>query len=250
MALTRRSAAWLASGAVMAVLVVVALLPVTTRQGVDFTVATHDLPLYLKVLDFVDRDLNYRQLARRITATETTDTSRALALMAWTRANIRDLPPGWPVVDDHVWSIVVRGYGIDEQKTDVFATLATYAGVPAYWIQVEVPPVRLPIALVRADGRWRVLDVGNGLAFWNARRELATVDEIATDAGLVRATAGDRVHRGRSYVEVFAGFKPPTPPGTLRAEKQMPWPRVVYEAKRLVGWTVSEPETASVTLSR
>jgi hypothetical protein len=219
----------------VAALVAVSMLPVTTRQGVDYVVTTHRLPLYLKALDFVDRDLNYRALARRVTAGEATEAGRMLALLAWTRANVRDQPFGFPVIDDHVWHIIVRGYGVDEQKADVFATLATYAGLPAYWINLKAGRERLPVALVRVGDRWRVLDVANGLVFRNRRGELATAEEIAVDHAPVATAAGTRVYRGQAYGEFFRGFGLPAPPAVLRAEKQMPWPRLSYEAKRRLG---------------
>lgn len=249
----RRPAWWAFVGLiVVAAVVAVSLVPVTTRQGLDFDVLTRSLPLYIKVFDFIDRDLNYRALARRITAGRGSDEARALSVLEWTRAHIRDQPPTLPVVDDHVWHIIVRGYGLDEQKVDVFTTLATYAGVSAYWIRLTAGEDRLPIALVRIDNRWRVLDVAHGVVFRGADSGLLSADELAADHGKLPRHGAPTSYRGHPYAEYFRDFRPPAPPDVLRADLQMPGRRILFEAKRLVGlggryW---DPAPTSSTPSR
>lgn len=231
-----RPARWLAlTLVILAGVVVVLVMPVTTRQGVDFDVSTIQLPLYAKALDFVDRDVKYHALVRKITAGKTTEEARALAVFDWTRANVRETPEGFPIIDDHVWHIIIRGYGVDDQKADVFTTLATYGNISAYWIYLEEKGERLPLSLVLSQGRWRVFDVANGLVFRNGRGELATVDDIAADPPLVAVAAAGRAYRGHPYASYFRRFQVPMPPDTLRAEQQMLWPRLAFEAKRLVG---------------
>src|SRR5439155_1421733 len=54
-------------------LAIIAWLPVTTRQGINFEVAVRQVPLYLKVFEFLDRNTQYRQLATEITHGATSD---------------------------------------------------------------------------------------------------------------------------------------------------------------------------------
>ena len=119
----------------------VALLwwPATTRQGIDFRQRTILQPLYLKAMDFISRDGHYRLLAREIVQGAATDEARALQIYAWTRDHIRPVPPGLPVVDDHIWHIIIRGYGTDDQVNDVFTTLCAYAGLSAFWDWLSTP---------------------------------------------------------------------------------------------------------------
>jgi hypothetical protein len=228
---------WLSLGVllVLATAMALALMPSTTLQGVDFKVSTIELPLYVKALDFVDRDVNYRALARKITAGLATDEARVLAVFEWVRARVRDVPAGFPVVDDHIWHILVRGYGAGEQKADVFTTLTTYAGVPGYFVMLGPHSARLPIALVLVERRWRVVDVEHGFVFRNTAGQLATFEDLAAGHGLVERLAGRLQYKGREYAGYFA--RPPalTPPGTLRAEMQMLGPRLIFELKRAVG---------------
>lgn len=216
-------------------MVAVAVIPSTTKQGIDYVVSTHKLPLYVKVLDFLDRDANYRVVAKSITAGMVTDELRAMAVFEWTRTNIRSVPSAFPVRDDHIWHIIVRGYGADDQKADVFTTLLTYAGVPAYWMFLDHGGSRLPISFGRIEGTWRVYDVANGFVFRNRPGELATVEEVVGDPSLVGTVCGGYTYDGFRYTSYFHNFRAPIAPDILRAELQMPLPRLLFEMKRLVG---------------
>lgn len=235
-AITLRHHRWpLAILAIVVAIVAAALWPVSTRQGVDFVVNTRPLPLYVKVLEFVDRDASYRALVAQVTADATGEESRARALLSWTRDNIRPMPPGFPVIDDHVWHIIVRGYGTDEQRDDVFTTLTTYAGIPGYWFVLRQAGRRLTVSAVKIRGAWRLFDVSRGLVFRDADNDLATLDAIAQRPALVATAAAGLMHNDRPYAAYFGDFRPPAPPSPLRGELQMPGPRLVFEARRAVG---------------
>lgn len=227
---------WLWLPVAIALLAGVALVPTETRQGVGYTVTSYSLPLYAKTLDFVQRDSSYARLVRRLVTKEQSPEMRALTLFEWTRTNIRDTPGGFPVVDDHVSHIIIRGYGVADQKADVFTTLTAYAGVPAF--MAPVPPtatLRLILSFVWVERQWRVFDVEHGIVFRNHRGELASAEELAHDHSLITSVAAGRMYRSKPYESYFEGFQPPVPQDILRPELQMLWPRVSYRLKRLVG---------------
>jgi hypothetical protein len=200
-------------------------------------VGVHAIPAWEKALDFVQRDVKYRRLAREITADRRDDLGRALALFEWTRAHVRPQPPALAVVDDHIWHIVIRGYGTEDQQADVFTTLAAYAGLRAWWTLTR-PPDRceyLPLSFVRVAGRWLVFDVAHGLVFRDRAGRPATAAALAADHGLAALAAGDLVYRGIPYARYFDHFCAPAAPPLLRAEKQMPLRRLAFEARALVG---------------
>lgn len=226
---------WLGAVAFIMVVAALAAMPTTTRQGIDFVVTTRALPLYLKALDFVDRDLNYSALARRITAGKATDEARVLAVFDWTRTNVRDVPAGLPIVDDHIWHIIVRGYGVADQKADVFTTLSTYAGVPAYWYYLRHRDERLPVSLALVQGHWRLFDLEQGLVFRDARGGLLSVEALARDPAAIAPLVAGRTYHGRPYAAYFRGFRAPAPPTNPRPEMQMLWPRFAFEAKKRLG---------------
>lgn len=221
----------------LAGLLVVANASVTTKKGVNFEVTTHRLPLYVKTIEFLDRHAQYRQLADEITRGVVTDEGRILAVFNWTTRNIRPTPDGWPVVDDHILNIVIRGHGLADQRADVFATIASYAGVPSFWCKVDAPGTKdgLILSFARLGGRWVVIDVDHGFVFRTAGGAMATAEDIAVNPALLPADARSLMVGSTPYRLVFDSLRTPPIPRLLRAELQMPWPRLWYETRRTVG---------------
>ena len=229
---TLRRAALVAS--VAAVLLMIACWPTSRFVGVNFIVSRHTLPLWVKAVDFIDRDLNLTRTAQTVLGHVEGDDAKAAAALAWTRTNVRPTPTGVPIVDDHIWYVIVRGYGEPDQQADVFTTLLSYAGVPAYWGFIGDEPLEIPISYVWIRERWRVYDVTRGLVFRNADGELASPHDLAADHALIRTAASGSADVD-DYLARFAGYQPPTHPEVLRADLQMPRRRLWFEARRLVG---------------
>ena len=215
-------------------LVTVACWPTTRSVGVNHVVSTQQLPLWAKATDFVDRDANLASAARAILGGVSGEAAKADTAFAWTRANIRPVPAGFPIVDDHVWHIMVRGYGQDDQRADVFTTLLAYDGIPAYWMMIGTQP-RIALSYARVDGLWRVYDVSNGIVFKNAGGALATPDELSGNHDLVRTSAGGVITDVDAYAGAFDGYTAPLAPDTLRAHLHMPGRRLWFETRRLFG---------------
>lgn len=224
----------------------VLLAPATTKQGFNFVVSTHQVPAYVKALDFVSRDRHYALLAKEITGSLRSDREKALAVFGWTREHIHPTPAGWPVTDDHIWHIIVRGHGVQDQVADVFTTLLTYAGVPAFWQSRRLSEQSNGVILsfAKVDGRWAVFDVWHGLVFTTASGELASREALAADPQRVTELANGLRPGGVAYVRYFTEAPPPTVPRPLlRAELQMPWRRLQYEAGRVLGVVRGPHET-------
>jgi hypothetical protein len=203
---------------------------------VNAEVSTHRLPLYLKSLEFVERSAQYRHIAGEIGDGAMADTDRVVRVFEWTRRHIRQTPDDWPVVDDHILNIVIRGYGTNDQQADVFTTLASYAGVPAFWAKVPATPGQphLLLSFARVDGRWRVFDVASGVAFRTGRGALATLDDIHADPALIPAEVRALPVGAQTYSDVMAHAAMPSVPHPLRAELQMPMPRLWHELRAAV----------------
>ena len=193
--------------------------PATTRQGVNFKVTERHLPLILKGMDFLLRDYEYRRLAAEVTQGLSTDESKADALFRWTREHIRPTPPGWPVVDDHITHIIIRGYGTSDQRADVFATLATYAGVPSFWrVVLDREDRHRVLTFVKIRDQWTIWEIEERTAFRDVENRLIPVEELAK----------------KPEWSMLAGFKAPE---ILRAQAQMPGARLRFEILR--GWSRS-----------
>jgi hypothetical protein len=235
-AIKRRCAlAWLLG---IAAIAGVANLEVSTRQGVNFEVSSHRMPLYLKAFEFLDRDAQYKQLAGEITDGVRSEQGRLVAIFDWMARRIQPAPLGWPVIDDHILNIIIRGYGTSDQRADVFATLLTYAGVPAFWQNVKAAATGDGVVLTfaRVDGRWVVADAANGFLFRNDTGDLATAEDFAAHRVTLPAAAAALMAGSTPYSRVFTQLRTPPVPRPLRAELQMPWPRLWDEARRVAGF--------------
>jgi len=228
-----------------------ATAPTVTKQGVNYRVSKRAIPRYVKAIDFLHRHEQYTLLASEITKNLSTDRERVLAVFEWTRQHIQKTPADWPVVDDHIWHIIVRGHGLDDQMADVFTTLTTYAGVPAFWrgLRPEGTTGGVVLSFAWVDQRWRAFDVARGLIFRDANGELASVEELAAQPELVAATAGDLRPGGLAYHAYVAAVVPLEIPDPLRAELQMPGVRLWHETRRALGLVKQQEVPLFVTLA-
>jgi len=153
---------------------------VTMLQGVDHKVSRITLPLYLKVLNFYDRYLNYKWLAKRITGHLDTKEDKILRLFHWTHETIKPQPKSLPVMDSHPWDVYVRGYGVSDNFHDLFTTLCNYIGTDAFCIRLYARDTgkHIRLSFVRMKRGWVAFDPYNEIYFRNNTGDLATIEEI------------------------------------------------------------------------
>lgn len=106
---------------------------VDTRQGINYQVIRYRMPLYIKIIEFVDRDYQYRRIVKNIVQKCNNDEEKVLAIFNWCVENIKHQPTELPIVDDHPLNIIIRGYGVRDQFEDIFTILCTYAGFEAFY---------------------------------------------------------------------------------------------------------------------
>lgn len=234
-----RAPRWRVRGAVAAftsaIIVAVALWPATTRYGVNFHVASKTIPLYEKAVDFVSRDIQARRLAREITAGAASDRARLEKIFRWVGGNIRPVPAGFPIIDDHVWNIVVRGYGADDQRTEVFALLSSYSCCAATTVELRVPSRgAIMVAVVDVEGTPRVFDVVHQLIFRNQAGDFASIEDLARSPGIVAEASNGLSPRGVPYTHYFSNVAR-LRPVYVRMEHQKPWARLKDEILKLFG---------------
>ncbi|MEK7790031.1 MAG: hypothetical protein AAB309_00210, partial [Deltaproteobacteria bacterium] len=152
---------------------------VTTKQGIDTVVTKRKIPLYLKGISFFARHYETQYLAKSITVLQNSPTKKIEAIFAWTLENIKRQPPDLPVVDDHQWHIIVRGYGAADQMNDVFSLLSVYNGFKSYYqLLKDREQRRHPFSFVFVEGRWVLFDVCHETYFLNEQSRWADLTEL------------------------------------------------------------------------
>lgn len=207
---------------------------VTTRQGVDYKVQIIKIPLYLKILNFFDRHYNYKRLAKEITSAAVTEEKRVMKIFEWSHANIRRVPEGFPVIDDHVWHTIIRGYGAADQVSDVFTTLCNYAGIEAFFffLKTKDPLTKeLPFSIVKITGKWRIFDPYHGVYFKDKQGGLIDLDGIRAK-NKWSVYPKDR-NPGIDYAGYLNNLPPIKEPGLSKPSIQSPLKRLFFELKKL-----------------
>lgn len=218
------------------VIIVILNTEVSTKQGVNYKIHTLRIPLYLKILDFLDRNYNYKELVDRMINKDDNDEVRIMKIFNWTYQNIRKQPESMPVMDDHVWYTIIRGYGGGEQSSDVFTTLCHYAGLNAFysWISDRAHTHKIVLSFVKTNGRWVILDQYHGVYFRNKEGGLANIEEIKngnyTIEGILAKTALDF-----DYREYLVNLPNIEDMGSSRGGIQSPLKRFIFEIKKMKG---------------
>lgn len=210
-------------------------IEVTIQQGVNYKLHAVKEPLYLKLLDFFDRHYNYKTLTARIISGTETEQNRIEKILEWTYMNLKRVPEGMPVIDDHVWHIIVRGYGTDDQYSDVFTTLCNYARVDSFFAFVynQDQTKRIPLSFVKLKRGWCVFDPYYGVYFKNAQDEFASIEEVRSQK--VRLIKIENSEQNKlDYAPFIINLPTLKEIGLQRANIQSPLRRLIFEMKKWI----------------
>lgn len=210
-------------------------IKVTYRQGINYEVRSVQIPLYFKLLTFINRHYSYKLLVERIVNKTDNEKIKVLKLFRWTNENIRKVPEGLPIVDDHALNIIIRGYGTNDQSSDVFSVLCNYAGFESFftWIPNENKTSRIPLTFVRLNQGWGLFDPYLGNYFINRKGMFALVDDFKKGLWNINRIGNDK----EDYTDYSSYFKKllrPEKIGLQRSNIQSPINRFIYEIKRFV----------------
>ena len=235
----RQSLRWLVAAMAACLVGVIAAWPVETRSGVDYEWSSRRILLFEKVVDFVSRDLQTRRLVDDILVEISGEQEQVVAIFDWVGSHVRPVPEGFPIVDDHVLHIIIRGYGARDQRTEAFSLLASYAGMRSAAAVLKSPTgnAEIIVALVEIGERVYVFDVVNEIIFLDRSGTLVDVEQLMANPELVSSAAPERRIRDVPY-EGFYESVAQARPNFSRMEMQKPWGRLRSEVSKLLGGVV------------
>lgn len=207
---------------------------VSTKRGVNYRLELVNMPLYLKVLDFFDRHYNYINLVKSITLGAKDEEIRALRIFDWTCKNVRKIPEGFPIIDDHTWNIITRGYGTNDQCSDVFATLCNYAGLKAlyHYVHTNSGAKKIPLAFVNIKGSWSVFYPYEGISFINSHGTTASIEDIKSGDWRMESRAPVKKEKF-SFEDYIPDLSNPQYSGLDKASIQSPVKRFAYQIRKV-----------------
>jgi hypothetical protein len=154
-----------------------------------------------------------------------------MRIFSWTHNNIRKAPKELPVVDDHVWHIIVRGYGVKDQSQDVFTTLCNIAGVGAFFsgIYAEDSSGVIILSFVKIQEKWYVFDAYRGVYFKDKHGRLADIG--SKNEWLAATLDGQPDIDYTPYLKNLPTIKDI---GLNRSNTQSPFNRLLFEIKKIL----------------
>lgn len=209
--------------------ILLAHLPVTSREGVDDTVKDHRIALWEKVARFLVRHAEFQRMVEEAASGEADPQRRVLRLMDWTRRQVRLQPSDLPLIDDHISHIVLRHYGNEGQMAEVCTALTTYTGNDGRWAWSNDPHkgARLALCFIKADEGWWVFDILHGAWFERPDGKIATVEDFRDKERLRIRGQAPESYGGVPYRDFFIEVEKVWQRGFSRAPGQIPWHRLL-----------------------
>ncbi len=206
---------------------------VTTQKCINYKCQEIKVPLYLKLLNFFDRHFNYKLLTEEITTGSESEEQKAMDIFNWVTANMRPAPEGFPIIDDHIWNIIIRGYGTNDQYCDVFSALCNYSGLDSLflWIDGSDTRSRISLSLTKISGEWSVFDPYNGVYFMNSQGVLANLKDLRSG----NWSAKGSLNRSHPDYAIYLPNLPQINEGRLhRSNIQSPLKRMIYQIRKKI----------------
>ncbi|MBT5631574.1 MAG: hypothetical protein HOJ13_02480 [Nitrospina sp.] len=205
-----------------------------TKQGVNYHVSEIEIPLYLKVLNFYDRHFNYKWLVERLTKNQETKEEKVFRLFQWTHETIQRQPESLPIMDDHVWNVYVRGYGVEDNFHDLFATLCNYIEVDGAFIRLNSKnsKIQLGMSVIKLEKGWVLFDPYRGGYFLNKLGTWATIEDINQNNWKLEKLGTTEISES-VYTPYFQNLSSMDDIGLVRANIQSPVNRLLKAVQQL-----------------
>lgn len=208
-------------------------ISVVTKQCINGQLSEIKLPLYLKILDFMDRHYNYKNLVVNILAGTRDENDKAVKIFDWVVSHVQKKPRELSVIDDHPLNILIRGYGMQDQLEDIFTILCTYAGLDAIFKSFKNHSGGVYyVSLIKINGRWRPLSASGGV-YATRDGAVASVGDILLDRKLLAPFISNMPDfESDTFLEEISTMD--YRPRSMRVVGQSPMGRALFHIKKMV----------------
>jgi len=152
------------------------------KISINYEVSVYKIPIYLKLLDFMNRHYNYKHLVNNINSNNSTDEDKIINTTNWVISNIKkiNLNQDIDIVDHHPITIVERRLGIDEQFSDILSVLLVYSDIDSFFKFVKLVNVEAyyPLTFFKIYNYWSIADPQNGIFFLDEKNNFINIDNL------------------------------------------------------------------------
>jgi len=170
-----------------------------------------------------------------------------LAIATWVTNNIKKVPDGVDVVDNHPWTIVQRRLGKSDQFSDILSVLLVYAGIESFFRAIDIEEAthaagKYPLTFFRLEDGWSIIDPYAGFYFVNKDGGFASLPDLREGRWKAISLGNEPVRKGK-LLWFYAKLFPRLPSGEAinhtniyerggRASTQNPAGRFLYEIEK------------------
>ena len=162
--------------------ILIAQLDTERKISINYEVSVYKIPIYLKLLDFMNRHYNYKHLADNINNQNSTDKNKVINTTNWVISNIKkiNLNQDIDIVDHHPITIVERRLGIDEQFSDILSVLLVYSNIDSFFklIKLDNFDTYHPLTFFKINNYWSIVDPLNGIFFLDEKNNFINIDNL------------------------------------------------------------------------
>ena len=152
------------------------------KISINYEVFEYQIPIYLKLLDFINRHHNYKFLAKNINSKNSTEKDKIINTTNWVIKNIKkiDINLNIDIVDHHPITIIERRLGIDEQFSDILSVLLVYSDIDSFFkfIKVSNSETFYPLTFFKINNYWSIVDPQSGIFFLDEKNNFINIDKL------------------------------------------------------------------------
>lgn len=165
---------------ILLLLIVILLNKETTRTiAINYKVTEYNIPIHLKINDFFNRHFNYKYLVNKINPNSNNTKDFILNTTKWVNQNIKKIPEGVDVVDNHPLTIIYRRLGAQDQFNDILSVFLIYLDIDSFFIS-KFDNINHPLTFFKVNNYWSILDPYYGIYFMNEKESFASIEELKT----------------------------------------------------------------------
>jgi hypothetical protein len=159
-------------------LIIILLNKDTTRTiSINYKVTEYSIPIHLKINDFFNRHFNYKYLVNQINPNSNNSKDFILNTAKWVNQNIKKIPEGVDVIDNHPLTIIQRRLGAQDQFNDILSVFLIYLDIDSFFIS-KLDNTTHPLTLFKVNNYWSLLDPYYGIYFINEKENFASIEEL------------------------------------------------------------------------
>jgi len=152
------------------------ILNIDTKKKilVNNNVIEYKIPLYLKILNFLNRHYNYKYIVKGINDKKQNKEEIVINISKWVHQNIKKIPIGVDYIDSDPLSTATRRLGQQYQFSELLSVFMIYSNIDSYFFNNHIHQ----LTFFKINNYWSVIDPYYGIYFINENETFASIEDL------------------------------------------------------------------------